>query len=127
MPDTEDKLAPLLAALPNLSVPELKKLGEAAESARLAAEEASRTAFAEKVRALASEAGVPLPDLLAALTPPKAQAPARSKATGASRAQAPVKYEGPNGETWSGRGRPAAWLVSLEGQGRKREEFLKKA
>ena len=35
-----------------------------------------------------------------------------------------AKYRGPNGETWSGRGRAPNWLATLEAQGRKRAEFL---
>jgi DNA-binding protein H-NS len=35
-----------------------------------------------------------------------------------------VKFRGPNGETWSGRGKPPNWLTSLEAQGRHRDEFL---
>ncbi|MBK7953869.1 MAG: H-NS histone family protein [Candidatus Accumulibacter sp.] len=35
-----------------------------------------------------------------------------------------VKYRGPNGETWSGRGKAPNWLTSLVGQGRNRDDFL---
>ncbi len=35
-----------------------------------------------------------------------------------------VKFRGPNGETWSGRGKAPNWLTSLESQGRHRDEFL---
>lgn len=35
----------------------------------------------------------------------------------------PVKFRGPNGEAWSGRGRAPAWLAALEGQGVSREKF----
>jgi len=35
-----------------------------------------------------------------------------------------VKFRGPNGETWSGRGKAPNWLTSLEAQGRHRDEFL---
>jgi DNA-binding protein H-NS len=34
-----------------------------------------------------------------------------------------AKYRGPNGETWSGRGRAPKWLVALEAEGRQRAEF----
>ena len=34
-----------------------------------------------------------------------------------------AKYRGPNGETWSGRGRAPKWLATLEAQGRQRAEF----
>ena len=35
----------------------------------------------------------------------------------------PVKFRGPNGEAWSGRGRIPGWLAALESQGAKREQF----
>jgi DNA-binding protein H-NS len=36
-----------------------------------------------------------------------------------------IKYRGPNGETWSGRGKQPNWLTRLETeQGRHRDEFL---
>lgn len=35
-----------------------------------------------------------------------------------------VKYRGPNGETWSGRGIPPKWLTVLEIDGHNRDEFL---
>ena len=47
-------------------------------------------------------------------------------ASGVKKAKSVVaaKYRGPNGETWSGRGRAPKWLEALEAQGRKRAEFL---
>ncbi|MCM8596351.1 H-NS histone family protein [Accumulibacter sp.] len=35
-----------------------------------------------------------------------------------------IKYRGPNGESWSGRGKAPNWLTSLEASGRTRDEFL---
>jgi len=35
-----------------------------------------------------------------------------------------AKYRGPNGETWSGRGRAPMWLAAFEAEGRQRSEFL---
>ncbi len=43
---------------------------------------------------------------------------------GKARARVAVKYRGPNGETWSGRGKAPNWLTSLEAQERHRNEFL---
>jgi DNA-binding protein H-NS len=34
-----------------------------------------------------------------------------------------IKFGGPHGETWSGRGRTPKWLVAAERLGRAREEF----
>lgn len=44
-------------------------------------------------------------------------------ATGKSGNPAPVKYRGPNGETWSGRGLMPRWLSALVAQGQSRESF----
>jgi DNA-binding protein H-NS len=35
-----------------------------------------------------------------------------------------VKYKGPNGETWSGRGLTPKWLVALVAQGQSKETFF---
>jgi DNA-binding protein H-NS len=38
-----------------------------------------------------------------------------------------AKYQGPNGETWSGRGLTPRWLASLIAQGQTKEDFAIKA
>jgi DNA-binding protein H-NS len=38
--------------------------------------------------------------------------------------KAPIKYRGPNGETWSGRGLAPRWLAELEKKGKKRDSYL---
>lgn len=35
-----------------------------------------------------------------------------------------AKYRGPQGQTWSGRGKAPNWLTALESQGRDKSEFL---
>jgi len=42
----------------------------------------------------------------------------------AAKAGIGVKFQGPNGETWSGRGRTPRWLTALEAEGKKRDSFL---
>jgi DNA-binding protein H-NS len=42
-------------------------------------------------------------------------------------ATARVKYRGPDGETWSGRGRAPVWLRNLESEGHNREKYLVQA
>jgi DNA-binding protein H-NS len=50
---------------------------------------------------------------------------AAAMAAAKPRSTVPVKYRGPNGETWSGRGKAPNWLTSLEThQDRDRDEFL---
>lgn len=52
--------------------------------------------------------------------------PARTpKTTGATSANpAPVKYRGPNGESWSGRGLAPKWLTGLIAEGHAKDEYL---
>lgn len=38
-----------------------------------------------------------------------------------------AKFQGPNGESWSGRGLTPRWLVTLVAQGRAKEEFAIKS
>ena len=38
--------------------------------------------------------------------------------------KAPIKYRGPEGETWSGRGLAPRWLAELEKKGKKRDSYL---
>lgn len=46
-----------------------------------------------------------------------------AQAAAKPRAPVPVRYRGPNGETWTGRGRTPRWLAALEQQGASRESF----
>ena len=39
---------------------------------------------------------------------------------------APVKYRGPMGETWSGRGRAPGWIAAIERAGGSRSNYLVK-
>ena len=41
-----------------------------------------------------------------------------------ARSRAAARYEGPNGESWSGFGRAPRWLTDLEADGKSRESFL---
>jgi DNA-binding protein H-NS len=42
------------------------------------------------------------------------------------RAKAPIKYRGPKGEKWSGRGMTPLWMRPLLKKGKKKESFLVK-
>ncbi len=56
--------------------------------------------------------------------PARAKLGTRAHSRDAKRGPAP-KYRHPaTGQTWSGRGRPARWLLEEERKGRKRERFL---
>lgn len=52
----------------------------------------------------------------AAAAGPRGPSPLKGK-------KAPVRFRGPNGETWTGRGRTPRWLSALEAKGKSREKF----
>ena len=99
--------------LDNLSVPELTALiGSAEEKRREKLADAKRDLLAE-MEEKAAALGLSLEGLV------QSEAPARGGTAGAAAA----KYRGPNGEEWSGRGRPPAWIVMAEADGKNRESF----
>jgi DNA-binding protein H-NS len=53
----------------------------------------------------------------------KADAPESSKSSKPAKRRAAARYEGPNGESWSGFGRAPSWLTDLEAGGKSRESF----
>ena len=55
----------------------------------------------------------------------KGKAPAKAKAAPKAKVRKPakIKYRGPAGETWSGRGKLPKWLTALVAAGRKADEF----
>jgi len=53
----------------------------------------------------------------------KADEPKSSTRKPAKR-RAAARYEGPNGETWSGFGRAPRWLTDLEAAGKSRESYV---
>jgi DNA-binding protein H-NS len=118
---TED----IIQQLASLDAIQLGQIIAAAEEQRAAKLDEARKALIARVRAEASALGLDPADLFARSAP--APAPAKkTPRTGMRKARSPVpdKYRSPDGQhTWSGRGKPPAWLVELEASGRKREEF----
>jgi DNA-binding protein H-NS len=95
-------------------IAEREKIGAAIEQ-KLSAE---REAFRAEVREKASMLGVDLGHLFR---------PKRRTAVGGARSSVAVKFRNPKNpsETWSGRGRPARWIIrETAGDKRKFEKFL---
>ena len=105
------ELDKVLTALEGFSVSSLRKVMESCERILERTTEGERRTFVEEVTARAAGLGMSITDLLKRAVPGKTALPG-------------VKYRGPDGQTWSGRGRPARWITELEAQGRKREEFV---
>lgn len=72
--------------------------------------------------------GITVKDLQSAMSRGKRKSAVKSARTAGKTAKnttrtVAVKYRGPNGEAWTGRGLPPRWLSALIAQGRTREEF----
>ncbi|WP_428491648.1 H-NS family nucleoid-associated regulatory protein [Rhodopila sp.] len=103
-------------AIESMSMPDLNALIARATAAKAGKLEAARKTLLEETRARFQELDLPLN----ALVP---REPALSAGKG-NRKPAPVKYRGPDGTSWSGRGRTPRVFADLVSQGRKMDEFL---
>jgi DNA-binding protein H-NS len=65
-----------------------------------------------------------LQDLDGVIGRPAGSAPAAKRVYRKRRAKAAIKYRGPKGEKWSGRGMTPLWMRPLLKGGKKKEEFL---
>ena len=117
IPPPPDKFQAMVA---NLNVSDLDALIKAATDRKNDQLAGARASFVDEVKARAASLGMSLMELVG-------QGPAKATTgkanTDSARKSSAAKYKGPNGEIWSGRGRPARWLTDLEATGRKREEF----
>lgn len=104
--------------LDDLSAEELTALIRAAEERRLAKVGEAREALIREMRERAEALGLSLDQLVGG-----SASPARRKTRSDAGTSATVRYRGPEGETWSGRGRPPGWLVALERSGKQRDTF----
>jgi DNA-binding protein H-NS len=109
----------LSVALDQCSVPELAMVIQMAEAKRRDRLEGAKTDLLAEFRDRAGQMGLSLETLLSTPAPTEKARKSRKDAGG----NLPVKYRGPNGETWSGRGRLPKWLHVMEAEGRNREEF----
>src|SRR5215218_889093 len=121
MSDTETDAQPAVD-LDHMTVAELTALRDAAEAKRCEKLDDAKNAVLEETRAKLAELGLTLETALPTLASAGQGGRGRKRRRDAGQ-PLPVRYRGPNGETWSGRGRMPKWLQTLEADGRKREEF----
>jgi DNA-binding protein H-NS len=105
--------------LDSMSVRELTALRDAAESKRLEKLDAAKEAVLSETRARLAELGL----TLEAVLPGRPVAGLERKTRKDAGAPLAVKFRGPNGEEWSGRGRLPKWLQTMEAEGKNREQF----
>jgi len=110
-----------------MTAQQLTTLIEAAKAKRESKLEEAKATLRAEMERKAAELGIAANELF---SPAKLQAPGEKAATRGRKprddegAKRPVKYRGPNGDEWSGRGRTPRWLEALQAEGRGREEFL---
>jgi DNA-binding protein H-NS len=116
---TEGKRRPAFE-LDRMTVQELTGLRDAAEAKRREKLDDAKDAVLAETRAKLAELGLTLEAVLPAAAAGPAPVRKGRKDAGST---LPVKYRGPDGAMWSGRGRVPRWLAALEAEGRNREEF----
>ncbi|HEV7264161.1 MAG TPA: H-NS histone family protein [Falsiroseomonas sp.] len=107
--------------LDGMSVAELTALRDAAEAKRLEKLEDAKAAVIERARAEIEQLGLSFESVFMNV-PSSRPEPSRRTRKDAGE-PVPVKFRGPNGETWSGRGRMPKWLQALEAEGKSRDEY----
>src|SRR3954468_8605516 len=108
--------------LDRMTVAELTALRDAAEAKRREKLDDAKHPVLREPRANLAELGLTLEAMLPTPVSAGQGGQGRKKRRDAGQ-PLPVKYRGPNGGTWSGRGRMPKWLQTLEAEGRSREEF----
>ncbi len=117
--NSEERLGLIRDALDFLNASELRVIRDRAERKWQEKLEEAKRAAVEKMRAELAEAGVDPRDVIVSFGRPKAESRAPIK----PKYKAKLKYKGPNGEIWTGRGYAPGWLKQLEAAGHNREEF----
>lgn len=110
--------------LEGMSVAELTALRDAAEAKRLEKLEDAKAAVIERARAEIEKLGLSFEAVFLNVGRTPSEKPRRIRKDIGE--PIPVKFRGPNGETWSGRGRLPKWLQAAESSGESRDKFLVK-
>lgn len=106
---------------PDLEAMSLDELTQLIEDAQAVVQRRRKEARGEILRRWQEEArryGLTMEDIL-----PSHEGPPARKTRVDKGSPLPVRYRGPSGETWTGRGRVPLWLRELETSGRSRAEF----
>ena len=105
-------------SLDRMTVQELTALIESAQSKRQEKIAEAKSSLLREFEEKAAQLGLTFD---AVMRVPQASSLQRAAKVGGS--SVPVKYRGPNGEEWSGRGRTPKWLQDAEASGKARDTF----
>ena len=113
--------------LDGMTVQQLTALIAAAEAKLQEKREGAVAALRAEMERKAAELGLSAGDLFAQTarqeTTGQGTRRRRPRSDASAKRAVAVRYRGPGGEEWSGRGRTPRWLVAQEAEGRRREEF----
>ena len=112
---SDDKITLISEIGATLNAQELIRVRSLADNLRLEKMEEARNALASKIQAECKELGLSPEEVLGIRRGRRGR---RVNTTSVS-----VKYTGPQGETWTGRGIAPLWLRKLEEEGHDREEY----
>ncbi len=112
--NNEELLAVIDEALDRLDAKDLTAVMQAAEEKRRDKQDETRERLLRRFREIAEGEGIPLETLF------PSYGRGRRRDSGST---LPVRYRGPGGETWSGRGRKPRWLQILESEGHNAAEY----
>ncbi len=111
----DDKITLIGEIGDTLNAQELIRVRSLADNLRLGKMEEARNALASKIQAECEELGMSPEEVLGIRRGRRGQ---RVNTTAVA-----IKYRGPQGETWTGRGVAPVWLRQLEAEGHDREEY----
>jgi DNA-binding protein H-NS len=98
-----------------------------AEKAKSTLQAKAKAALLSEFAVKAAALGFTLEEVVAKTPGPRARPRGRTRrdtsAAPVVKQKAPIKYRGPQGETWSGHGIAPRWIKELERQGRTRDQF----
>jgi DNA-binding protein H-NS len=112
---SDDKITLIGEIGDTLNAQELIRVRTLADNLRLEKLEEAKTALAAKIQAECDELGLSPEEVLGV---GRGRRGRRKNTTAVS-----IKYRGPQGETWTGRGIAPVWLRELEEEGHDREEY----
>jgi DNA-binding protein H-NS len=115
--EVQELMAQINDALDKLPLENLLTVVETAKQKYETKQAEAKESLISEFQDRAQKMGLSLTDLFPAKTGKKEK---EKNKKGDERA---VKYRGPNGESWSGHGKPPKWIKALESEGHKREEF----
>jgi DNA-binding protein H-NS len=114
-----DRVGLITEIMDTLSTQELRVIRDTADRKRQANLKEERAAAIAEMREKFSQLELSFEDVLAE--------EGNKRSTRAGGKSARIKYRGPEGEEWSGRGRAPVWIRNLEAAGHNREEYLVQA